>query len=102
MSHSDTLEQLHRQLRNAKQRARYWSGNPSGRGFGFSPITTATADADADADAAYEMAMDDCAALADEIERITGKRPRTPDPKQDFNDEFSKSVLPMLAARPRG
>ncbi|MEL0169825.1 MAG: hypothetical protein VW877_17030 [Pseudomonadaceae bacterium] len=95
MPHNDALDQLRRQLRNARQRARYWSGNPSARGFGFSPITTATADADA----AYEMAMDDCAALADEIQRITGKRPHTPDPKQDFKDKFSKSVLPMLAAR---
>lgn len=93
MSHTEALDSLRRQLRNARQRARYWSGNPSGRGFGFSPRATATSDADAE----YEMAMDDCAALADEIHRITGTRPHIPDPKQDFKDAFASTVLPKLA-----
>jgi len=41
--------------------------------------------------------MDDCSALADQILQITGKRPATPDPKQDFNNLFASTLLPKLA-----
>ncbi|HCF7071168.1 hypothetical protein ACR3H8_33330 [Pseudomonas aeruginosa] len=43
------------------------------------------------------MALDDCAAIADEIARITGKRPSTPDPKREFNAHFAQVVLPKIA-----
>jgi hypothetical protein len=86
------LDELRKRLRNAKQRARYWSGNPSSSGFGYSPASGSACDADAE----YEMALDDCAAIADEIERVTGKRPATPDPKREFNAHFAQVVLPKI------
>ncbi len=93
MASIDEIELLRRKLRAARQRARYWSGNPSSRGFGFNPSHSSTADSDIE----YEAAMDDCSALADQILQITGKRPATPDPKQDFNNLFASTLLPKLA-----
>lgn len=89
----DNLEQLRKRLRSAKQRARYWSGVPSSSGFGYKPASSNACDADTE----YEMALDDCAAIADEIEQITGKRPATPDPKREFNAHFGRAVLPKMA-----
>ncbi|HBN9243680.1 hypothetical protein FA378_27210 [Pseudomonas aeruginosa] len=89
----DNVELLRKRLRSAKQRARYWAGVPNRSGFGYKPAGSSTYDADAE----YEMALDDCAALADEIERITGKRPTTSDPKREFNAYFARSVLPKIA-----
>ncbi|MCS8414896.1 hypothetical protein N0754_19400 [Pseudomonas aeruginosa] len=88
----DELDQLRKRFRNAKQRARYWSGIPSGTGFGYNPASGSACDADAE----YEMALDDCAAIADDIERATGKRPITPDPKREFNAHFAQVVLPKI------
>lgn len=88
----DNLEQLRKRLRSAKQRARYWSGVPSSSGVGFNPASSNARDADTE----YEMALDDCAAIADEIERITGRRPATPDPKREFNAHFAQVVLPKI------
>ncbi len=89
----DNLEQLRKRLRCAKQRARYWSGVPSSSGFCYNPASSSACDADTE----YEMALDDCAAIADEIARITGKRPSTPDPKREFNAHFAQVVLPKIA-----
>lgn len=90
----DNLSQLERRLRNAKKRALYWSGVPSRSGSGHKPANTQR-----DADAEYEMALDDCRAIADDIERATGKRPKTPDPKREFNASFAQNVLPKIAAK---
>lgn len=89
----DELDQLRKRFRNAKQRARYWSGIPSSSGSGFNPASGSACDADAE----YEMALDDCASIADEIARVTGKRPSTPDPKREFNVHFAQVVLPKIA-----
>lgn len=88
----DELEKLRQRLHNAKQRARYWSGVPSPSGFGYNPASNSACEVDAN----YEMALDDCAAIADEIERVTGKRPATPDPKREFNAHFAQVVLPQI------
>lgn len=87
------LDNLKKRLRSAKQRARYWSGNPSSSGFGYNPASTSGCDADTE----YEMALDDCSAIADDIERLTGNRPKTPDPKKEFNAQFAKAVLPKIS-----
>ncbi|HEJ2342271.1 TPA: hypothetical protein ACWLUJ_005788 [Pseudomonas aeruginosa] len=89
----DQLDQLRKRFRNAKQRARYWSGIPSNSGFGYNPASAC------DVDAEYEMALDDCAAIADEIERVTGKRPSTPDLKREFNAHFAQVVLPKITGQ---
>nr|WP_143178586.1 hypothetical protein [Pseudomonas aeruginosa] len=91
----DNLDKLRTRLRNAKKRARYWSGVPSSTGFGYSPANGSACDADAE----YEMALDDCAAIADEIQRVTGKRPSTPDPKKEFNAHFAQVLLPKITGQ---
>lgn len=88
----DHLANLKKRLRNAQQRARYWSGNPSNSGFGYDPTNTSSGDADTE----YEMALDDCTAIADEIERLTGKRPKTSDPKREYNAKFVENVLTKI------
>jgi hypothetical protein len=88
------LESLQLRLRNARKRARYWSGNPSPTGFGYQPSTSS-----AKADIEYEMAVDDCEAIADEIEVLTGHRPSVPKPKEEFNESFSRTVLPSITRK---
>ncbi|WP_417546485.1 hypothetical protein [Marinobacter sp.] len=91
----NNLDILKVQYRNAKKRARYWSGVPSSRGFGYNPCANNGRDADLE----YETAMDDCSALADEIMRLTGKRPSVPSPKEDYNHLFATKVIPALATK---
>ena len=88
MKTTTRLELLQRRLKNARKRARYWSGNPSSTGFGYQHRTSS-----ARADIEYEMAVDDCESIADEIEVLTGNRPSVPKPKEEFNERFSRTVL---------
>ena len=82
------LVDLRKRLKNARHRAAYWSGRPSARGFGYCPYSGA------DADIEYEMALDDCHAIADEIERITGKRPIVTDYRDRFRERFLSCKIP--------
>lgn len=65
------------------------------RGFGYNP----NAGNGRTADEQYEMAMDDCNALGDAIEALTGKRPSIPNPKDDYNNLFAAKVIPYLATK---
>ena len=78
------VKDLKRRLQAARQRAAYWSGRPSGRGFGYNP----NANNGRDADMEYEMAISDCNYLASRIEIETGKRPRVTDYKDEFITAF--------------
>jgi len=55
---NNDLRYLKRRLAAARKRAAYWSGRPSGPGRGH-------AGGERDPDFEYELAMDDCNALAD-------------------------------------
>jgi hypothetical protein len=73
------LVELRRRLANAKQRAKYWAGLPSfvpGAGNSMTRLARERLAArGSDHEQEYEMAMCDVGALADEIERVCGKRP---------------------------
>lgn len=73
---------LRRRLRNARQRAAYWSGRPnfSNRGFRGNSCH---------GDEGYEIAMCDIRSLSGAIEEATGKRPKQSDPKREFRATFS-------------
>jgi hypothetical protein len=80
------LARLRRKLRNAKHRARYWSGLPSFTGFGFSPRNR-----NRDHDAEYEVAIADIDSLRRRIRDITGVEPKAYDPRADFHARFAKA-----------
>ena len=100
--HDDTLATLKKRLNAARKRAAYWSGRPSGRGFGFSSRAAHSGQQDEE----YETAMTDCDALADAIAEITGKRPTVTDYREDFRNAFAeamstpKTVTNVAQARP--
>lgn len=79
------LADLKRRLKNARRRAVYWSGRPSFSGFGYSPSNS-------DHDIQYEAAIDDVNSLCDDIEEMTGTRPKATDPKQKYLDAFSDAM----------
>ena len=80
---SRKAEDLKRKLRNARQRALFWSGNPTFTGKRFNVRRSR-------GDEGYELAMCDIRNLCDHIEALTGKRPKQSDPKGDFRGKFSK------------
>lgn len=89
---------LRRRLRLAVQRAKYWSGNPSMRGYGFRPGKRARKHHDEQ----YQMALDDIDNLSQDIEAITGEKLPRPDPKREFQHRFSKAMANIGTAQDRG
>ena len=85
------LKRLKRLLAAARRRAKYWSGVPSFRGFGFAGGVRSRGD---HPDLEYETALDDCEAVASDIEQLTGKKPKVTDYRQDFRDKWSEMQYP--------
>lgn len=93
------LERLKRKLKNAKRRAVYWSGRPSFLGFGFRPGKGRRHEDDT---IEYEMAMSDIDSLANRIEKLTGKRPVTRDPKRDYQDAATDVICQLARSQREG
>lgn len=72
------LSKAKRRFQNAVSRARYW-GNP----IGMSRCCSSQSQRDPSIE--YEMAIDDQMSVADEIEKLGGKRPKI----RDFKEEDS-------------
>lgn len=85
----ETLSNLRKLLKNAKRRLRYWSGIPSFTGFGFS---TSGKTGSMESDMQYELAYCDCVGLADQIEGLTGHRPKVSDVREDFQKAFAAAM----------
>lgn len=82
------LRKLRQQLKNARRRAVYWSGRPSFCGFGFRPGVRSRASS-GHPDLQYEICLDDIGALCDEIERLTGRRPKETNPRQEYRKRMA-------------
>lgn len=83
---------LKRCLKNARRRARYWSGNPSFRGFGFRPSSPRAVTQGHAIE--YETALSDIEVLCDELEALTGQTFKRSDPKAEFLERFHSSFRP--------
>ena len=81
------IRDLKRRLKNARRRARYWSGNPSFRGFGFRP-NSARAVTQGHA-IEYETALSDIDVLCEALEELTGRSFKRSDPRAEFLDRFA-------------
>lgn len=44
----------------------------------------------------YEICLDDIGALCDEIERLTGVRPKETNPKQEYCNRIGKILFKMV------
>lgn len=88
-----TLQELQRRYKNARARARYWSGTPS-----FLP-NRATETRSYVLDEKYELAMDDCLNLGACLEKMTGKPCPPYNPKAEFAARFIPALGRVLAAR---
>lgn len=90
---NEKLKKLKQSLAKARQRASYWSGRPSHRGYGFAVNKESN---QTGSSLKYELALDDCHAIADQIEEITGKRPKVTDYKDEYNEKFCTHILPLI------
>lgn len=100
---SNSVAELMARLKAARQRAKYWSGCPTGRpGAAYAMSAQAIARLAArgsDHELEYEQALDDCNALADAIQQLTGKRPQVTDFKQKFGERFNAGFGAALNTR---
>ncbi len=85
----EDVPELKRRLRAARQRAAYWSGRPSTRGFGFRPGSRGRPK-HGHPDLEYETAMCDITTLAQMIGERTGKFPKVSDPAADWRRRYSE------------
>tara|TARA_B100002049_G_scaffold223617_1_gene194296 strand:+ start:7518 stop:7802 length:285 start_codon:yes stop_codon:yes gene_type:complete len=76
------LSDARKRFQNAVARARYW-GNPIG------VSRTHSSQSQRDASIEYEMALDDQMAIADEIEKLGGKRPKLRDLKEEDSSTWN-------------
>ncbi len=88
------VSRLKRKLRNARMRALYWSGNPTFTGHRFSVKKNRNGWE------GYELAMCDVRGLCDQIEELTGVRPKQSDPKRAFGQRFL-GIMAKVAERNR-
>lgn len=79
------ISEVKRRYRNARQRARFWSGTLT-----FNIHLRSSETRRSRLCEKYELAMCDCQRWEDEIERLTGKRPRHYDPRAAFAARWSK------------
>ena len=79
-------------LRAARQRAAYWSGRPSFRGFGFRTGSSGRPPHGRH-DIEYEIAMDDIQSLCQRIGELTGCEPKVSDPREDFLKQYLKLIV---------
>lgn len=91
--HSTALLEAFRGYRNARRRARYWSGNPS-YSNGVTKCTRSSRLWEK-----YELAMCDCRVWEAEIGRITGTQPDRYDPRRTFAAKFQKLMTSNNAMR---
>lgn len=75
------ITELKTRLRNAKARAKYWSGSAFGVGYAHNTRRSPAEE--------YELAMSDCDAIADLMQQITGNRPEIIDYRSESNLIFS-------------
>lgn len=80
------VRRLERRLRAAKQRALYWSGNPTFTGKRFRP--TASRQRCMDQAMQYEMAMSDIRSLTEKVNSMDGKKRKLYDPAAEFRKRF--------------
>jgi hypothetical protein len=93
MKHTFDLNDLKRRLKNARNRALYWSGNPSFTGKRYNPSNSRSDDS-----LQYELAMCDIKSLTSLIEDITGKRPKQSDPKDAFRKRYHALMMSLPPA----
>ena len=84
---------VRKRYRAARQRALYWSGNPSFSARRYSTRRHTSGPADDQ----YRLALDDMESLADIIVGLGGKRPKPYDPKERFHAAFYRLLgVPQL------
>src|SRR5206468_1616880 len=76
-----------RRYKNARRRARYWSGLPT-----FVPSKRSVKSDHSTLSEKYELAMCDCKNWEWEIERLTGVAPKHYDPKAKFALNFTRLI----------
>lgn len=80
-----TLAEAKRRYKNARRRARYWSGTPS-----FVPSARSNETRTSELCLKYELAMCDCKSWESTIENLTGKPVPRYDPRSAFAAKFSQ------------
>ena len=84
-SRAAEIDSLAAALRRARQRALYWSGNPSFTGKRYKPGARRLPGGH---DEQYELAMDDIESLCLSLEKLTGQKFKRSDPKKEFNARY--------------
>lgn len=88
-----TEAQLKRSLKNARQRALYWSGNASFTGSRYSTRRHTTGSASN----SYELAMCDIKSLTWLLEELTGKKYKQSDPRRAFQHKYAAAITKRKA-----
>lgn len=83
MTHQFKEVDLRRRLKNAKTRARYWSGNPSFAQNVYNPNKCRRSRSEM-----YEIAMCDIEGLCSLLEDVTGERIPRYDPRAEFQKKW--------------